>query len=367
MIPYIIVFLIVFAGSFLDLIKIKKAHLFIGLVILLWLFVGTRLVGPDLIAYLSFFKIIPPLGFLLKNIPMFTALTAFEPGYLLSNGAFQSLHLDFFFFMLCFSAVFLFFFTYNLKYYTELPFTALLVFVGFVYMTSFSAIRQIMAAAIFFYSIRFLITKQPKKYFLWILLASSFHVSALCLLIFYFVRNRKIRNSTIIFILSTLMILMFTGFFHSVASKVIELVPFFPGKMQMYLNEYVRFWGSVSIFWIGILIICFIFREQLERADPNFNLFFNILWIGFAIYIIASAFGGFGRILLFFKLAFVVILPLFVTQIQGFYSKCLAIFSLGIIAALLFFSAILADTRYSPVNRYLPYKTWLINDQSELK
>lgn len=367
MLPYILVFVLIFACSFLDLIRIRKSALFIGLVILLWLFVGTRLVGPDLFTYFSFFKIIPGLGYLLPAIPKFTVLTAFEPGYLLLNGIFHSFHLDFFSFMLFYCAVFLFFFTHNLKYYTDLPFTALLIFTGFIYMSSFSAIRQIMAAAIFFYSLRSLIDGHGGKYLLWILLASLFHVSAIPLMIFYFVRDRKLKNQTIIVILGALMILMFTGFFASVANQFIKLIPFFPAKMQMYLNDQVPFWGSVSIFWIVILIICFFFRQQLESVDKNFNLFFNILWIGFAIYIVATGFGGFGRILLFFKLAFVVILPLFVTLTKGFYSKTLIIFSLGIIAALLFFSAILTDTRYFPVNRYLPYKTWLLNDRSEIK
>ena len=366
MVPYIIVFMLVFAASFLDLINIKKAVLFIGLIIMLALFEGTRLVGPDFYTYLSFFRILPPVGVLLKDLPKFTALTLFEPGFLLLNGAFRSLGLSYFSFNLFFAAAFLFLFAHNLKDYTVLPFTALLVFTGFVYMTSFSAIRQVMAAAIFFYSLRCLIENRPKKYFLWTLVASLFHVSALCLLVFYVIRGRRVKSRYIILILSALIILMFSGFFNSIASNIIKLIPFFPGKMQMYINEHIPFWGSVSLFWIITLIICLFFRQRLESIDKNFNLFFNILWIGFAIYIVATGFGGFGRILLFFKLGFVVILPLFVILIREFYGKVMVILGLGVIAALLFFSAIWADTRYSPVNRYLPYKTWLIHDQSEL-
>ncbi len=334
---------------------------------MLGLFEGTRLVGPDFHTYLSLFRIIPPVSFLIKEFAKFTALTLFEPGFLLLNGVFQSLGLSFFTFNLFFATAFLFLFARNLRYYTVLPFTALLVFTGFVYMTSFSAIRQILAAAIFFYALRCLIENHPKKYFLWIIVASLFHVSALSLLVFYFVKDRRIKSQYIIVIISALMILMFSGFFHSIASSIIKFIPFFPGKMQMYINESIPFWGSVSLFWIITLIICFFFRERLEGIDKNFNLFFNILWIGFAVYIVATGFGGFGRILLFFKLGFVVILPLFVTLIKEFYGKVLVILGLGVICALLFFSAILADTRYSLVNRYLPYKTWLIHDKSELR
>lgn len=366
MVPYIIVFLLVFACSFFDLIKIKKALLFIGLIIMLGLFEGTRLVGPDFYTYLSFFRITPPVSFLAKEFAKFTAMTLFEPGFLLLTGVFQSLGLSFFSFNLFFAAAFLFLFARNLRHYTVLPFTALLVFTGFVYMTSFSAIRQIMAAAIFFYSLRCLTENHPKKYFWWIIVASLFHISALCLLVFYFTRGRRVKSQYIMLIISALLILMFTGFFHSIASDIIKLIPFFPNKMQMYLNERIPFWGSVSLFWIMTLLICFFFRQRLESIDKNFNLFFNILWIGFAIYIVATGFGGFGRILLFFKLGFVVILPLFVILIKEFYGKVMVILGLGLISALLFFSAIWADTRYSPVNRYLPYKTWLIHDQSAL-
>jgi len=331
---------------------------------MLTLFVATRLVGPDLYTYESFYKIIPPTPHLLKEFMKFTQMSVFEPAFLLLNGIFKSLDLSFAAFIFLFSSAFMFLFVYKLERYSPTPFCALLVFTGFVYMTSFSAIRQIMASAIFFYGLEYLLKGRRNLFLLFLFLALLFHFSAICLFIFYFIGNKRINTKVILLVFLVLVPLAMSGLMSSGASSLLRLVPVFPGKFERYLNDPMPFWGAVSFFWVIALGICLIFRKRLEMLDERFNLFFNIIWTGLAIYIIATNFGGFGRVLLFFKLGFVVILPLFVIMIREFYGRVLCIIGLGCISALLFFSAILTDTRYFFYNRYLPYKTWLIHEQT---
>jgi transmembrane protein EpsG len=361
MLAYILIFTLIFLASFLDLISIERKNiLFLGLCISLTLFVGTRLVGPDLFTYESFYNIIPPVQYLIKEFGKFTTISVFEPAFLLLNGVFKSFGASFNIFNFIFSVAFMYLFVRNIKHYTLLPFCALMVFTGFVYMTAFSAIRQIMAAAIFFYGLKYLLENKRKKFLLALLLALLFHYSSIVLFLIYFIANKRVKTKSIVLLFLVMVTIVSTGLLYTVASKLLLLIPIFPGKIQLYLSQHMPFWGSVSVFWVITLVLCLLAREKLERIDSRFNLFFNILWIGLAVYIFATTFGGFGRVLLFFKLGFVVVLPLFVVLLKEFYSKVLATLCIGLVCGLLFFSAILVDTRYFYFNRYLPYKTWLL-------
>jgi len=352
-------------GSFLDLAEVPRARmLFVALCTILTIFVATRLVGPDLYTYESFYKIIPPTPYLLKEFLKYTQMSVFEPAFLLLNGIFKSFGLNFSAFIFAFSSAFMFLFTRKLERYSPLPFCALLVFTGFVYMTSFSAIRQIMASAIFFYALEYLLKGRRNIFLLFLLLALLFHFSSICLFLFYFIGNKKISTKIILSVFLVLAPLAMSGLMLKGAGGLLKLAPIFPGKFERYLNDPMPFWGSVSLFWVITLGICLLYRKRLEALDTRFNLFFNIIWVGLAIYIVATNFGGFGRVLLFFKLGFVVVLPLFVVMVREFYGKVLCIICIGVVSALLYFSAILMDTRYFFYNRYLPYKTWLIHEKT---
>jgi len=82
MFPYITIALLLSVISFIDLVQIDqfyKHSLFYFLTIVLALFLGTRMVGPDLWTYESFYNITPGLPGLLREFPKYILLTKFEP------------------------------------------------------------------------------------------------------------------------------------------------------------------------------------------------------------------------------------------------------------------------------------------------
>lgn len=367
MLPYVIIALVIFFFSFLDLVKIRKSIkkiIFIIIVIVLALFLGTRLVGPDLWTYESFYNLTPPLPKLLSEFPKYTILSAFEPLFLLSYGLFVWLGASFHLFNLVFTCIFIFLFTSRLHYYTRNTLIALMVFLAYGYISGFSAIRQVMAASIFFYSWKYLIDGKVWKYTVAIIIATLFHASAIILFIFCFVYEKKFKSLTIIIVLTVLILCIYSHILSSIAAIVMVRIPFIsPAKVALYLDQNGSFLGSVSIFWIFLLVISLICREKLEKIEPNFNFYFNILWIGLVIYAISVGFGGFGRVLMYFKLVYLIILPLFVRLMKEIEAKILAVTIVALISMSLFFAVILTDTRYSIINRYLPYQSWLINSK----
>lgn len=363
---YIIVIVLVVFASIWDLIRSEttaiRTIMFYFLFLLLFLFLGTRLVGPDLYTYQSYYKITPPTTYLLQEFQKFSIITLFEPGYLLLNGIARSLNLTFIQFNFLFSFGIVFIFFARLRKYTPFPLMGVLVFMAYGYMTSFSAIRQTFAASIFFFSLYYITNNKPHKYLIGILVASTFHASALILLIFYFLRNRRIDALWIIAILVTLISSGISGVSSMFASKIFSALPFFsPTKVEMYLQDSSSsFFGTVSLIWIATIILCLIFRKKLEQTNENFNLFFNVLWIGLAIFAMAVGFGGFGRVVLYFKVAFVVIFPALIALLP---KHSLKFAGWGVIVAIVvatYFLILIGDAKYVLVSRYLPYESWLL-------
>lgn len=366
MLAYVLITLFIFVCSCLDLIDFStklRSIIFILAAGVLTLFLGTRLVGPDLWTYESMFNAIPPIPELLQKFAIYTAFTKFEPLYLLINGIAKWMGISFNSLLFLFTTAFCLLFFWRLHYYTKYKLIALMVFLAYGYISGFSAIRQVMAAAIFFFSLKYLIIGQNLKYALYIILACFFHTSAFVLLIFCFTKKKRYSSILIVLIITTLVAFVYSGLLSSIARTILIRIPFLSiEKVELYLHGEGSFIGTVSIVWIIILIFSLILRTRLERLDENFNLYLNILWIGLAIYSISVGFGEFGRVLLYFKLVYIILLPLYVDLLKEMFAKFLMTLLIGILSSTFFFAAILTDTQYSVTNRYLPYKSWLFND-----
>lgn len=366
MIPYIVISLMVFASGLADLVDINpklRLYIYIALCAMLTLFIGTRLVGPDLVTYRVMYNINPGFIPVINAMAKFTAITRFEPLYLLLNAIFRTYDIDFRWFMFLFSTTFCTLFFIAIKRYSYYYLIALTVFLAYGYISGFSAVRQVMAAALFFYSLKYLIRGQRLIYCLFIVLASLFHASAFILIIFAFVGNIYFSTRTIIIICLVAFITVILGIFKSVAGTILSHIGFLSaGKIDLYLSGTGSLLGTVSILWMAILMLCLIYRSKLEQLDPNFNLFFNVFWIGLAIYAVSVGFGEFGRVVMYFKVSYIVILPLFVRIFLNFYEKILSHTAIGLLCLSFFFTAIYTDTQFAVVNRYIPYKSWLIDD-----
>jgi transmembrane protein EpsG len=366
MLSYIILTIFIFICSCLDLVEIGrlfKSILFITASIVLILFLGTRLVGPDLWTYESMYNITPSLPKLLKEFPLYTALTRFEPFYLTLNGLFKWVGASFHVLMLSFTAAFCVLFFCRLHYYTKYKFVALMVFLAYGYISGFSAIRQVMAASVFFYALKYLINRQRAMYAFLILIACLFHASAFILFVFLFIGQKRFSSRMIVSIVSLLIFCVYSRILNILARKVLLKIPFLSvEKVEMYLHGEGHFLGTVSIVWIVILLTSLLWRDRFEKLDPYFNLYLNILWMGLAIYSVSVGFGEFGRVLMYFKLVYVIILPLYVSLFKEMTGKVLMTVCIGILSSAFFFAAILTDTQYSSTNRYLPYKSWLFRE-----
>ena len=131
-----------------------------------------------------------------------------------------------------------------------------------MYLTSMNGIRQFLAAAIVFTATKYLFNGDWKKYIVVVLVASTFHQSALILLPIYFLVRRKAwtQETFMILLLSVIMVMGFNQF-TAVLFSAIE---------DTQYSEYQNFdEGGANVIRVAVyaipLILAYLGREKLRE------------------------------------------------------------------------------------------------------
>ncbi|WP_440878371.1 EpsG family protein [Vibrio natriegens] len=194
------------------------------------------------------------------------------------------------------------------KIFRYLP---ILLLLGTSYLYWMNAIRHMIAAGIFLYSLRYIQQKSLLKYSFFIFLAYLFHKSAIILIPFYFILQYEpfSKRSTTLTVLVTVAILQSIGFFKPIIesmSFVLDLL----GYHYSYENfEYImektneRNFGPRSLILILIPLTVILYSDKLKIAfeDTKFNYCYYLTVLGLiGTIIIADLPVSFGRIVDYF-------------------------------------------------------------------
>jgi hypothetical protein len=373
MLAYFTVFAILFLFSVFSFENGNGISLYIKefiLFVFLALFIGTRTMGPDLEEYETYYRDIPYLFDYIQN-PLNYLSLQIDPIYVLINAFFRDvLFLSFQSFILIFSCSFVFLAFYGIHKYSPLPIISILIYFYYGYFSGFSAIRQVMAAAVFFYSIDFIVKKEFRKFLISTIFILFLHSSSIILFPLYFILNKKIQTKYVLLLISLSVITSLLNLFSFITQLTasffdsIPILSFVSNKIDTYsnLNEGSSFGGSITIEWLAIIFITTYLRDVLEEDYGKvFNVFYNLFWIGFVIFSIFSSIGDFGRIIIYFKMAYLVLIPMMVGQL-AFHKKIIAVFIISLVVGIRIFVSVEADVINNDgvSSRYLPYSTWLV-------
>jgi len=365
---YIIFFLIFMFFSVFDFIKIddftKKVLIFF-LFIISSLFIGTRTMGPDYTTYHSFYLLLPKFQNLFSEFKYYTIISKFEPLYILTTGIFKAMNISFPVFHLIFTTAFCALFYFTITKYTKYAFTASLIYISFAYLSGWSAIRQFMAASIFFYAIQFLLNKRYLKYCILILIALLFHYSAIFLMLFVFVKDFWWNRSTYLMLIVGALLLYFSGLLAKISSFVFSFFPFLDsGKVDAWiLNNQDGIISTIFLLWISIILFILLNLNKFRRIK-NFNFYFNIYIFSLIAFIILSSLGGFGRVNMFFKLLHPIIFS-YLFYIIDNKSKFILFLLIMFISFVTYYRTFVIMDRMQEGaevknTKFIPYKSWLI-------
>jgi hypothetical protein len=208
-----------------------------------------------------------------------------EFGYRLINDYFRNMHIPYNLFLIfinIFSLSFMYFF---IKNNTKLMALAVLLFFCDLYLYyNLSGIRQAVAISITCYSVKYVINNNFYKFILCVLIASSFHATALVFtMVYLFPRKPPTLNEFVV------LILLFCAIFMSMDS-LSDLITILNIKDANYYTKYQDNAKFTDGYFIGllrrlILIILLFFYSKRFLIDKSNCLFVNIYIIGLIIYI----------------------------------------------------------------------------------
>ena len=284
-----------------------------------------------------------------------------EPAYLLLNYAISYFDLDVQW-LFVFFGFFTFLFAYKALPKEGFALGVFLVITIFYLYEGFSAIRQGLAIAIMVYAVKYIYEKNFKIYFLWAMVAMTFHlITAVLLLIVYPLVNRNINRFILIGIIITLFFLIkFTNITMSVMNLVVALFP----KYAWYINSQFMEPAAVSsglgvILKISIALSVIFFKDKIVKKYKQANITINM----YVLYIIAlifhlklSIFGRVEQVFVFFSFLSVVY---FMNSFEK-KSKVIVMIIIGLLYYIIFMKYIATGTKDIDNDVYInPYQTIL--------
>lgn len=184
--------------------------------------------------------------------------------------------------------------------YSRLFELSLFIFIASgMYLTSMNGVRQYIAAAIIFLSTKFLFEGKFFKFLLIILLAATFHLSALIFIPIYFiVRNKAWTSSTFILII---LAIVFVIAFNQLSSLLFSLI------QNTQYGDYRNFSeGGANFARVIInsvpLILAYFGRERLRELNKYSDIIVNLALFGVIFMLIATQNWIFARFSIYFGL-----------------------------------------------------------------
>ena len=208
-----------------------------------------------------------------------------EFGYRLINDYFRDMHIPYNFLLILMNIFSLSFMYFFIKNNTKLMMIAVLLFFCDLYFYyNLSGIRQAVAISITCYSIKYVLNKNFYKFILSILIASSFHATALVFILVYFFPKKTPTLKELVILVS----LFYAAFMFM--ESISDLITVANIKDANYYTKYQDNTNSTDGYYVGmlrrsVLIILLLFYSRQFLIDKSNCLFVNIYIFGFIIYI----------------------------------------------------------------------------------
>ncbi|MEG1993770.1 MAG: EpsG family protein [Oscillospiraceae bacterium] len=182
-----------------------------------------------------------------------------------------------------------------------------------LYYCSMNFIRQSIAAFIFAFAVVFAKKKKIIPYMLLVILASTFHKSALLMIPFYFILQIRITKLVLVLYSAVTIGILFTS--NIIVDFVIQ--HFYQG----YKNESIYIIYGVKWYYIVVpvilFVIMFVFQDRLCKDDKSNQIYVSCSFFNMFFYLVALNHVIVDRFTLYFEPTLVIGLTYLITQLRS--------------------------------------------------
>ncbi len=286
----------------------------------------------------------------------------YEIGYVFLNILFNKLglgYVGFLFIIALFTNSLLVSFIYR---YDTPVISVLILIVTSLYSQQANLVRQMMAASIFLYAIKYIETKNLYKYFLFIIAASLIHMSAIFLFVFYFFADKKLPKY---FMIILWFLTVYIAYFQ-VAFPFLSTIEFYYYKIG--IQKFDREIEEAGINLVSNLLmgILFLFKGQDKDINRKYNLIFNLFFVGILFGNLTTISFAFYRVSLYFSIFSIIIIPKLPFYISSSFLKELVpgklIYKMSYFLVFLFYANMILRKAYTTSDIILGTKMYSVLD-----
>lgn len=191
------------------------------------------------------------------------------------------------------------------NYIVDYPF-ATIIFLGLFYYFTMTYLRQVIAAAIIWQGLRYVWERRPFMFSLFVLLAFSFHNSALIFAPVYFVPLRKFSKTVVLLTLISCLIIAMTPLPNMLLSLSGETANM-SERTAAYVNDSQ---GFRIEYLLEVIFFMWIYLSNYNRIDGTKNIvFLNVSILFCCILLIFMRFTQGGRLAWYFFVGPIYLLP----------------------------------------------------------
>jgi hypothetical protein len=205
--------------------------------------------------------------------------------------------------------------------YSKAPYLAYYVLFALYFVLNFSLLRHTCALSLLLLAYCYLKEEKIVKYFIFVGIAASFHLSSIVFLLIYFVRNLNINWKQFIVIGS--------AFFISLSSSnIIEKIIYLSGveRFSNYTSDSVMTLNLTSFYiHLVIFLITYILYYLYVRNKTDYIILFNLAMLGLCSYAFVNVIAEFYRMGMYFSIFNVILLPNIICEIKEMNIKIIVI------------------------------------------
>lgn len=247
--------------------------------------------------------------YLLRYVPGFykiynTGKESFELGYMLLNKFVLLFTKDYLFLFIITSFIFCFF-IYKTIYENskDVCYSILLLVFTTSYFVSLNIVRQCIAAALFVYSVKYIRTKDLKKYLIFNGIGILFHSSAIICLPVYFIANKL---NLKVHLCSFAAIILARPIINKAFIFFVNLTKYDRYYESKYYTQ--KIYVTAFIIELAVLILCYMVYKE-GKDNERYVMFTNIQFVCVFLLLISSVIPNISRIILYFQFVKIVYLP----------------------------------------------------------
>lgn len=257
-------------------------------------------VGSDFPTYLNYFFEIEPSdwSFLTPGIFIYPN---FEKGYLFLTQLIANISQTDVFFTFVMACIMTICPIIIIQKYTKPVWMGIFLFFALsLYTNSFSMLRQNIAMYICWFSIPYVLNRSLVKFLLIIILAFFFHRTAIVFLPIYFLYNIKFSFKYYVFALGGTFILYLL---------LLPLMSIITDILAM--NDYTDSDVSGGFILLFFIAFCYFFCAYVfkNNSEPYIHVFLQMLFLALILQLLATKFNILTRIIDYYKIALIVLLP----------------------------------------------------------